>query len=70
VAFLRTLRLCFLVLRAVLLLGAAGLCVYGSLAAGEPGVPVYWRIGYLAGLLLCGGLLGNLWRTYRRLPKD
>jgi hypothetical protein len=69
-AFLRTLRLCFLALRAILLLGAAGLCVFGSLAAGEPGVPVYWRIGYLAGLLLSGGLLWNLWRTYRQLPRD
>jgi hypothetical protein len=70
VAFLHTLRLSFLAIRAVLLLAAAGLCVFGFLAAGEPGVSGYWRLGYLAGLFLSAGLLWNLWRTYRQLPKD
>jgi hypothetical protein len=69
VAFLHTLRLSFLALRAVLLLAAAGLCVFGFLAAGEPGVSGYWRVGYLAGLALSLGLLWKLWRTYRQLPK-
>jgi hypothetical protein len=69
VAFLHTLRLSLLAIRAVLLLAAAGLCVFGFLAAGEPGVSLYWRVGYLAGMVLSLGLLWNVWRTYRRLPK-
>jgi hypothetical protein len=69
VAFLHTLRLSFLALRAVLLLAAAGLCVFGFLAAGEPGVSGYWRVGYLAGMALALALLWNVWRAYRQLPK-
>jgi hypothetical protein len=69
VAFLHTLRLSFLALRAVLLLAAAGLCVFGFLAAGEPGVSGYWRVGYLAGMALALALLWYVWRAYRQLPK-
>lgn len=68
-AFLHTLRLGFLALRAVLLLAAAGLCLYGLIAAREPGVSSYWRGGYQAGMVLALALLWNVWRAYRRLPK-
>ena len=68
-AFLHTIRLGFLALRAVLLLAAAGLCLYGFIAAREPGVSSYWRVGYLTGMVLALALLWNVWRAYRRLPK-
>lgn len=67
--YLHTLRLGFLALRAVLLLAAAGLCLYGFIAAREPGVSSYWRVGYLAGMVLSLALLWNVWRAYHRLPK-
>jgi len=69
VAFLHTLRLGFLALRAVLLLAAAGLCLYGFIAAREPGVSGCWRFGCVAGLVLALALLWTVWRAYRRLPK-
>jgi len=58
-----------LAFRLVFLLGAAGLCVYGFIAAGEPGVPGLWRVAYAAGLLLCLAMIWALWRSFRALRK-
>jgi len=51
------------------LLGAAGLCVYGFVAAGEPGVPGLWRVAYVAGFALSLGMIWALWRSFRALRK-
>ena len=58
-----------LAFRALFLLGAAGLCVYGFVAAGEPGVPAYWRLAYAAGFVLTSGMIWALWRSFRALRK-
>jgi hypothetical protein len=55
--------------RLVFLLGAAGLCVYGFVAAGEPGVPGLWRVAYVAGFALSLGMIWALWRSFRALRK-
>lgn len=58
-----------LAFRALFLLGAAGLCVYGFLAAGEPGVPAYWRLAYAAGFALSLGLMWAVWRSFCAIRK-
>jgi len=58
-----------LAFRALFLLGAAGLCVYGFLAAGETGVPAYWRLAYTAGFALSLWLTWAVWRSFRALRK-
>jgi hypothetical protein len=58
-----------LVFRLAFLLGAAGLCVYGFIAAGEPGVPAGWRLAYAAGFTLTLGMIWALWRSFRALRK-
>jgi hypothetical protein len=59
-----------LAFRLVFLLGAAGLCVYGFIAAGEPGVPGLWRVAYAAGFLLSLAMIWALWRSFRALRKS
>jgi hypothetical protein len=58
-----------LAFRLVFLLGAAGLCVYGFIAAGESGVPGLWRVAYAAGFLLSLAMIWALWRSFRALRK-
>lgn len=63
------LLLVLLVFRLAFLLGAAGLCVYGFVAAGEPGVPGLWRVAYGAGFALSLGMIWALWRSFQALRK-
>jgi hypothetical protein len=66
---MQALLIVLFVFRALFLLGAAGLCVYGFIAAGEPGIPVHWRLAYAAGLALSVGMLWALWRSFQALRK-
>ena len=66
---MQALLIVLLAFRALFLLGAAGLCVYGFIAAGEPGIPVHWRLAYAAGLALSVGMLWALWRSFQALRK-
>lgn len=51
----------------VVLLAVFIFCIYGFLAAGEPGASVWWRVGYA--LVGTGFLIGALWIAKPRSRK-
>jgi hypothetical protein len=46
------------------------MCVFGLLAAGEPGIPWTWRAGYAAGLGLSAFLWTRVWKAVVRTWKE
>lgn len=62
-----------LVVRLLFLLGAAGLCIFGFLAAGRPGAaetPWLWKTGYALGLVVSSVLIGMVWKSLRKVWQD
>jgi len=59
-----------LALRLLLLTGAAGMCLFGLLAAAESTDPWKWRTGYALGLGLSGFLWLHVWRAAVRTWRE
>lgn len=63
---MKAMLLFLLAVRMLFLLGAAGLCIWGFLAAGEPGAaqtPWLWKVGYAVGLIVTSVLIGFVWKS-------
>jgi hypothetical protein len=57
-------------LRLLFLTAAVAMCVFGLLAAGEPGIPWTWRAGYAAGLGLSAFLWTRVWKAVVQTWKE
>lgn len=67
---MKAMLLFLLTVRVLFLLGAAGLCIWGFLAAGDPQAtpaPWVWKIGYALGLIATSVLIGFVWRSAKEI---
>lgn len=62
---MKKMMLFLLGVRMLFLAAATAMCLYGLFAQGEVDPGFGWRLGYLGGLLLCGFLIGQVWKSLK-----
>jgi len=62
---MKKMMLFLLGVRMLFLAAATAMCLFGLFARGEVDPGIGWRIGYFAGLMVCGFLIGQVWKSLK-----